>query len=160
MVFIGSVIFYALCANPSFGYSGSMSDTSNQLESDRELTFSQTQGFFDKSIGIRVLIGMVFIFSLFVILHFREVRVEVLELNSIAPGYIVAQVDFDFYDEEASLILRQEALRDIGKIYQISDNQVRQRRIEFENFLIYNQEWRKYTVGNTFEDLFAGIDKI
>ncbi len=68
------------------------------------------------------------------ILHFREIHVDVLEFNSVAPGYVVAQVDFDFLDEESTIIIRQEAVRDIGKIYQISHKEIRQRRIEFENF--------------------------
>ena len=94
------------------------------------------------------------------ILHFREVRVEVLELNSIAPGYVVAQVDFDFFDDEATIILRQEAIRDVGKIYQISEKEVRQRRIEFENFLIYNQDWRKSASDTTFEEMYKGVDSL
>ena len=101
-----------------------------------ELKFSREPSFFDKSTTIRWIIGLVFALCLFAVLHFREVSVEVLELNSIAPRYVVAQEDFDFYDEEATIILKQEALRDIGKIYQISEKEIRQRRIEFENFFV------------------------
>lgn len=137
-----------------------MSDSSNQLESDRELTFSQTQSFFDKSVGIRVLIGMVFIFSLFAILHFREVRVEILELNSIAPSYIVAQTDFDFYDEEATIILRQEAIKDIGKIYFINDKEIRQRRSEFDNFILTDNHWRDELQDYSIDDLYRGVDAL
>lgn len=137
-----------------------MNDRSSEIENYNELKFSREQGFFDKSKGIRVLIGVLFILSLFVVLHFREVRVEVLEFNSIAPSYIVAQVDFDFLDEEATIIIKQEAVRDIGKIYQISHKEIRQRRIEFENFLIYNQDWRKYAASSTFEEMYRGIDAI
>ena len=103
---------------------------------------------------------MAFAFSLFAILHFREVRVEVLEFNSIASGYIVSQIDFDFLDEEATIILKQEAVRDIGKIYQISEKEIRQRRIDFENFLIYNQDWRKYATNSTFEEMYRGVDAL
>lgn len=137
-----------------------MSDRSSELVNYTELKFSREQGFFDKSAGIRVLIGIIFSLSLFALLHFREVRVEVLEFNSLAPGFVVAQVDFDFLDEEATIILRQEAIRDIGKIYQISDKDIRQRRIEFENFLIYNQDWRKYATNSTFEEMYRGIDAL
>lgn len=134
-----------------------MNDRSSDITNYTELKFSREQGFFDKSLGIRILIGILFFLSLFAVLHFREVRVEVLELNSIAPGYIVAQTDFDFLDEEATIILRQEAVRDIGKIYQISEKLVRQRRIEFENFLISNQDWRKYA-NSTFEEMYTGVE--
>lgn len=137
-----------------------MNDRSSEIENYNELKFSREQGFFDKSKGIRVLIGILFALSLFAVLHFREVRVEVLEFNSIAPGYIVAQVDFDFLDEEATIIIKQEAVRDVGKIYQISGKEIRQRRIEFENFLIYNQDWRKYATSSTFEEMYDGVDAL
>lgn len=137
-----------------------MNDSSSQLESDQELKFTHEQSFFDKSLVIRSLIGLLFVLCLFFFLHFRETRVSVLELNSIAPSYIVAQVDFDFIDEEATAILKQEAVRDIGRIYAISEKQIRERRMEFENFLIYNQEWRKYTESSTFEEMYNGVDAL
>ena len=86
-------------------------------------------------------------------------RVEVLELNSIAPNYTVTQVDL-IYDDEATIILKQEAVKDIGKIYALSEKTVRQRRIEFENFLIYNQDWRKYSEKSTFEEMYKGVDAL
>ncbi|MBA3815832.1 MAG: HDIG domain-containing protein [Parachlamydiaceae bacterium] len=135
-----------------------MNDSSSEIENYNELKFSREQGFFDKSRGIRVLIGVLFILALFFVLHFREIHVEVLEFNSIAPGYVVAQVDFDFLDEESTIIIRQEAVRDIGKIYQIAHKEIRQRRIEFENFLIYNQNWRKGAINTSFEEIYRGMD--
>lgn len=137
-----------------------MNDRSSEITNYTELKFSREQGFFDKSRGIRILIGILFALSLFALLHFREVRVEVLEFNSIAPGYVVAQVDFDFLDEEATIIMKQEAIRDVGKIYQISEKDIRQRRIEFENFLIYNQDWRKHATDSTFEEMYRGVDEL
>lgn len=137
-----------------------MSDRSSELINNTELKFSREQGFFDKSMGIRILIGLLFTFALFVILHFREVRVEVWEFNSEAPGYVVAQVDFDYLDEEATIILKQEAVRDIGKIYQIPEKEIRQRRTEFENYLIYNQDWRKTAPDSTFEEMYKAVDAL
>ncbi len=137
-----------------------MSDRNSDNENNQELKFSGEQGFFDKSKVIRYLILFIFALILFVFLHFREVRVEILELNSIAPGYIVAQVDFDFIDDEATLILKQEAVKDIGKIYQLSERNVRQKRIEFENFLLYNQGWREHTESETFDELYRGAEII
>src|SRR5262245_1967092 len=130
-----------------------MADRTSIVENQQELKFSREQGFFDKSKAIHYLIVGFLGFTLFLFLHFREVEVETLELNSIAPGYIVSQVDFDFPDEEATLILKQEAVREIGKIYQISQKDVRQKRIEFENFLLYNQAWHEQAEGGTFEEL-------
>lgn len=137
-----------------------MSDKASELANYNELKFSREQGFFDKSVGVRLLIGAVFFVCFFCFLHFREVQVEVLDLNSIAPHFAVTQVDLDFYDEEATFILKQEAVKDIGKIYSISEKSARQRRIEFENFLIYNQDWRKYSENSTFEEMYKGVDAL
>lgn len=135
-----------------------MNDSSSEQANYNELKFSREQGFFDKSLSIRWLIAIFFGLTLFIILHFREIAVEVLELNSIAPRYIVSQVDFDFYDEEATIILKQESLRDIGKIYKIDEKEVQQRRLECENFLIYNEEWRKSVQRSTFEGMYKALE--
>lgn len=137
-----------------------MSDKASEIANYNELKFSREQGFFDKSYGIRLLIGIVFFLCFFAFIHFREVRVEILELNSIAPNYNVTQVDFDFFDEEATIILKQEAVKDIGKIYALSEKLVGQRSIEFENFLIYNQDWRKYSENSTFEEMYKGVEAL
>lgn len=135
-----------------------MSEKKQALAKEQELKFSGEQGFFDKSLTIRYLIIGVFAFTLFAFLHFQEVQVETPELNSIAPGFIVSQVDFNFPDEEATIILRQDALRDIGKIYQLSPKDIRQKRIEFENFLLYNQSWHEQAESGTFHELYQAID--
>ncbi|MGK5594850.1 MAG: HD family phosphohydrolase [Parachlamydiaceae bacterium] len=137
-----------------------MNDKTSKLLNDTELKFSREQGFFDKNFGVTCLIALLFCSTLFLILHFREVRLEVLELNSMAPGYIVAQVDTDFYDEEATFLLRQAAVRDLGPIYRISKDQITQRAIEFENFLIYNPEWSKNLERKALEDMYDGLSKI
>lgn len=137
-----------------------MNDKLSEIENYNELKFSREQSFFDKSLMIRVLIGLLFYASLFCILHFREIRVQVLELNTISEDYIVAETDVDFFDEEKTFILQQELLRDIGKIYKVSEKSVRQRRIEIENYLIYNQDWRKTAKKNPFEIMFKGLDAI
>jgi putative nucleotidyltransferase with HDIG domain len=126
----------------------------SQLKIVREL------GFFDKSLGVRIFIGLIFAFSLFVFLHFREVKVEVLELNSVAPRYVVAQVDFDFLDEEATAILRQEALRDIGKIYLLSENLITKRLLEFEDEWIRSDDGYKQKDNLSFEQLYRVLDLV
>jgi len=135
-----------------------MNDSSGEQGNNNELKFSREQGFFDTNIAIRIGIAAIFMISLFVMLHFREIHVEILELGTIAPRYIVSQVDFDFFDEEATIILKQEAVRDIGKIYQIDDKQIRQQRQEFEHFLVSNQEWRKLFPNSTFEQMYQAGD--
>ena len=135
-----------------------MSDRSSEFKNYNELKFSKEQGFFDKSVGIRWLIGFVFALVLFLTLHFREVRVEVLELGSTAPGYIVAQVDIDFLDEKATTIIKQDAVRDIGKIYMISDKDIQDRRNEFDNAIMSDEANRKYTKESSFEDIYKSVD--
>ncbi|MBA3957743.1 MAG: HDIG domain-containing protein [Parachlamydiaceae bacterium] len=137
-----------------------MNERTSEIENSHELKFSREQGFFDRNLGIRIAISILFIIALFLVLHFRETRVEVLELNSIAPNYVVAQIDFDFLDEEATVIFRQEAVRDIGKIYRVQDKEIRQRHMEFENFLIYNQEWRKSVESSAFEEMYSGATSL
>lgn len=136
-----------------------MTDRSHLLE-ELELKFSGEQGFFDKSKVVRYLISLLFITSLFGFLHFREEQVDILELNTIAPNYIVSQVDFDFLDDEATIIMRQDSLRDVGKIYELSQSDIRQKRIEFENFLLYNQAWYENAEANSFNKLYDGIESI
>ncbi len=118
--------------------------------------------FIYNNFGWRLLIGFFFLICLFVYFHFREVRVEVLDLNSVAPKYIVAQVDFEFSDDEATFIARQKAFMDISSIYRIDEKEIRQAGHDFEKHLIHNQNWRhlpsvSYLVLNesadTFEDL-------
>lgn len=125
-----------------------------------ELKFSRDLGFFDKSRFFTYLIALLFVAGLFFILHFREVKVPLIDLNTMSQSYIVAEHDADFYDEEATIILKQEAVRDIGKIYQLQDKQVRQRKLEFENYLLYNQEWGKEGAPKAFEDIYRDIDNV
>lgn len=122
------------------------------------LTGSKDPGFFDKSIGIRIVLGLIFTFVLFLCLHFREVSIDTLELNTIAPRYVVAQIDFIFLDDEATIILRQEAVREIGKVYQLDENAVRQRRTDFEKFLLADQQWRERIPDSTLEEMYRAAD--
>lgn len=135
-----------------------MNESSDEQTNYNELKFAREQSFFDRNIGVRWGIAIFFAIVLFLVLHFREIIVEVLEINTIAPRYIVSQVDFDFYDEEATIILKQEAVRDIGKIYKLDEKEVQQRRIECENFLIYNEEWRKFVESGTFESMYNAVE--
>lgn len=133
-----------------------MRDRSSGVQNFTELKFSREQGFFDKNPLIRLFIALLTVLALFFVLHFRDTRVEIYEIDTKAPGYVVAQVDFDFYDDEATLIMRQQAVRDVGKIYKLSDKEVSDSRLEFENFLIYNQDWRNQISSTTFDNMYTG----
>lgn len=135
-----------------------MSERNNALDKEQELQFSGEQGFFDKSKIIRYIVIGIFAFTLFAYLHFREVQVDIPELNSVAPNYVVSQIDFKFPDDEATVIMRQDALRDIGKIYQISQIDIHYKRLEFENFLLYNQAWHEQGEGGAFQELYQASE--
>jgi cyclic-di-AMP phosphodiesterase PgpH len=76
--------------------------------------------------GWRLLLALFSIFSLSVFFHFREVRLEVLEPNTTANRYIVAQVDFQCPDYESTIFLKQRAMREVGSIEQIDPKQIQQ----------------------------------
>lgn len=123
----------------------------------RELRFSHTQTYFDKSFAIRILIGGLFGIFLFLFLHFRQTYVETLELGSKAKRYVVAQVDFAFPDEEASILLKQEAARSIGSLYRIQVDQVHKEITDFQKFITQDPEgsrkWNELTLASGFKNL-------
>lgn len=114
----------------------------------------------DQDLGKRLLIGLIMLFCLAGFLHFREIRIEILEPGSIAKNYVVAQIDFEFVDYDSTSVLKQEALKDIGSIYQIDEKEIKDRRVHFENYLIYHQNWRDQAEDSTFEEINAIADKV
>ena len=114
----------------------------------------------DNEWGKRLGIGIVFILLLALFLHFREVRMPLLVINTTAENYIISQVDFAFPDEEATRILKEQALRDIGFIYRLEEAEVRERRYDFENMLIHNQQWRHKYATVTFAEAYKGVDAL
>ncbi len=66
--------------------------------------------------GWRILVGVICAMCLALFLHFREVRLDVLELNAMATRYVIAQIDFEFPDYETTIILKQQAMQDVGRI--------------------------------------------
>lgn len=111
-----------------------------------------------EDLGFRLLVGFICVLFLAAFLHFRETRIEVLEFNAKAPRFIVSQIDFEFPDEEATVILKQDALSEIGEIYKINEREVHEARFEFENFLIQNREWKSEIPTATFEELYKAAD--
>lgn len=110
--------------------------------------------------GWRILVGFVCVISLALFLHFREVRLEVLELNANAGRYIVAQIDFEFPDYETTVVLRQQAMQDVGKVYQIDDKQIRDARYHLEDLLIHSKQWRQTAPSSTFEEMYKAADEL
>jgi hypothetical protein len=110
--------------------------------------------------GWRLIVGLVCAICLALFLHFREVRLDVLELNATAGRYVVAQIDFEFPDYETTIILKQEAMQDVGKIYQIDDKQIREARYALEDSLIHDKKWRIAAPFSTFEEMYKAADEI
>lgn len=108
--------------------------------------------------GWRLIMGGLCVVCLALFLHFREVRLEVFELNSSSDRYIVAQTDFTFPDYESTIILKQQAMQDIGQIFQLDPGQIRNECYELENTLIHTKDWRTHAPGSTFEEMSQAID--
>ena len=110
--------------------------------------------------GWRMIVGFICVLCLALFLHFREVRLEVLELNTTAGRYIVAQIDFEFPDYETTIVIKQQAMQDIGEIYQIEDKQIRDARYMLEEDLIHNKDWREAAPSSTFEEMYKAADEL
>ncbi len=108
----------------------------------------------------RLILALGFILILTCFLQFREVRIEMLEIGTSAPRYVIAQTDFSFWDEEATQTLKQEAVRDIGAIYKVDEEQIQKLRHDFENSLIEHQQWRQDLPSSTFEEIYTLLDQI
>ncbi len=81
-----------------------------------------------------------------------------MELNTTAPRYIVAQIDFAFPDYETTIVMQQQAMQDIGAIYQIDESEIREAHAEVEQQLIQEGQWRKAAPSSTFEEMYRAAD--
>lgn len=111
-------------------------------------------------LGWRLLVGLLCVVCLALFLHFREVRLEVLELNTTATRYVVAQVDFEFPDYETTVILKQQAMQDVGLIYRIDPGEIQKARHELENSMVRSRDWRKAVPSSTFEEIYTALDRM
>jgi cyclic-di-AMP phosphodiesterase PgpH len=93
-------------------------------EEKTNYTELRDQGFFDRSLTIRILIGLFFTLALLSFLHFRGVRLDTLELNTVSNREIVAPIDFQVPDESATLFLRQEAVQGVGRVYRLAPTEI------------------------------------
>lgn len=128
-------------------------------KSEQELKYPDSPGFFENSLGVRILIGLFFALVLFLFLHYREEHLEIYEIDTIAPKFVVAQTDFTFKDDEKRAMLQQDAVRDVGKIWRISDREVRAKRQELDRQLSQVESWQKLLPGVTLEEMHQASDK-
>ncbi len=110
--------------------------------------------------GKRLVMGLLFSVILAFFLHYRDVFVETLELNSKAEKYVLAQVGFEFEDVEATKTLREESSRDVGKIFRLNQEQVKARASEIENAIVTNDQWRIEMPMATFEKMYNAKESI
>lgn len=108
--------------------------------------------------GFRFLIGFICWICLALFFHFREIRVEALPLNKISGRYVVAQVDFEFPDEEAMVLLKQEETLKIGNIYEINAKLLRQIHYDFEYMLVHDPSWKKKIADVSLEKMYKISD--
>lgn len=131
-------------------------DSLNALKSPK------AQSYFDKSISIRLLIAIAFGLCIFFFLHFQELYVEPLELGTTAKRYVVAQVDFAFPDDEATIILKQEASREIKTIYRLHPDQVHQQITDFQRYVTQEtagaEKWGELVKEDSLADLALAMN--
>jgi putative nucleotidyltransferase with HDIG domain len=119
-----------------------------------ELVKGWNRWFGQKKPARRVCLVALFVFLLTIFIHFREVNIPVLELGSISKQYVIAQIDFDAPDEEATLVLKQQAIQDIGFIYRFNQKQISSIMQQFEDYLITQSDWRRNFPKLTFESVY------
>lgn len=124
----------------------------------RRFRFSLGIPFLNQHRLIQLGIGFLFALVLFFFLHFREVRVDALEPETIAAKYVVAQIDFTFLDQEATNIIRQDAVREVGNIWRLVEKDIRNEKIELENYLSQSSDWHKKMHDISLTEVFLGID--
>ena len=110
--------------------------------------------------GWRIAIGVLCVFCLSFFLHFREMRLDVFELNTVADRYLVAQTNFEFPDYENTIILKQQAMQDVGPIYHLDAKQVSGQRDDLENTLIHTKGWRSAAPPCTFDEMYKAVDEL
>jgi putative nucleotidyltransferase with HDIG domain len=98
---------------------------------------------------------MVFCLTLFLtcFLFLREVKLDHLELGGVAKNYLLSQKGFEFPDTEATRLLREESVRDLGKIYLIPHKEITKIEYHIQETLVNNPEWRQELPTVTFDEL-------
>ncbi len=131
-----------------------MSQSKDPAEKDSLLPEKQSNWLGAKGWGWRLVIAVLFTVSISIFLQMREVRVGVIETDSLSKQYVVAQADFEFPDSAKTEFLQQQAMQDIGPIYRFEPKEIEKASHEFEEFLAGNQGWRKQMPETTFEEFY------
>lgn len=108
----------------------------------------------------RLTIFLIFVLLMTFFFHFREQPRENVEVGKSAKRYVLAEIDFNFPDEEATQVLKQEAVKDIGPAYYIDEVQAKSLRFAIEKSLIEDHSWRSELPRTTYEEIDAILDAI
>lgn len=128
------------------------------MKTKNKIHLCQELGFFDRSRYLQLAIGLFFVFALFFFLHFREVKVDTLEPDMVAAKYVVAQTDFTFLDQEATNMIRQDAVREVGNIWRLVEKDIRNEKIELENYLSQSLDWHHVLPEVSLTEMFLAVD--
>ena len=111
-------------------------------------------------LGWRIVLAILFVAGVSCFLHLREVKVEVLDLNTVSKQYVVAQAPFEYLDEEKTFFLQQQAIHDIGPVYRFDSKNLNRASNEFEEKLIQNQKWRNDIPDVPFEQVYEYTESL
>ena len=89
------------------------------------------------------LLFFLLIISLSAFFHFKEQRFFIYEINSKAPKDIIALQDFSYLDKKQMIIMKQESIVDIGKIFSIKENDLSLIEKDFLRKISNHPDWRK-----------------
>ncbi len=131
-----------------------MSQIKDPLEKDSLPPEKRKRWSLIRGFGWRLFIGVLFTICLSIFLQMREIRVGVVETDSLSKQYVVAQTEFEFPDAAKTEFLQQQAMQDVGAIYRFDSKEIEKVSHEFEEFLAGNQSWRKNMPETTFEEFY------
>lgn len=103
--------------------------------------------------GIRFAITALFTIIIALFIHLRDDSVAALHVGSKSPRYVVAQTTFSFLDNESTIRLKERAVRDVGVLYWLSKDQIKQARTQFDQYWMQDRsidrEWiRELLIGS------------
>ncbi|NGX30921.1 MAG: Cyclic-di-AMP phosphodiesterase PgpH, partial [Chlamydiae bacterium] len=102
-------------------------------------------------IGFRLIIGFVMTLIVSIFLHLRETDVDYLELGTPAKRYVVAQVPFEFPDDEAHSVKKQQSVRNIGTIFEIERDDIDRLRLQLEKEILISENLNSETNDKIFQ---------
>ncbi len=88
----------------------------------------------------KIFVGVIALLFLFLFLQIRDTKIDIPQLNSTANKYVISALDFDFYDEEENLLIKQNAIQDIGNVYQIDFDKMKNNLKGKENKIFNNDK--------------------